>query len=508
MIGSGPLGTVPFGSTPFLFGDGSAPPPLVLRVGGDDQIARYLRIFSYSIQKELNARDTMDCELIVADSWRPRVGEEVVLTWDGVRMFAGTINDKTTEFLTEGEALRVSIKLTCTDWNQILDRRTAVKAYENTYAGDIVRDLIHTHLAIEGITQGNIQDGLQLTRANWNHELISTILDELSKDVGFFWFIDYEKRLHFYAREHASAPFSINEINSAVRAATVNESRNGYRNTQIIKGWKEITNPLTERFKGDGEQTSFSVSFPLYAAPTITRAGQPQTVGIRGVEEGKQWYWSKDQNEISQDQSTAGEDAVPKLGEDNPNEVLEVTYVGTYSGITYQQDAAGVAARAAVEGGSGIYEAVDTDASLEGGQVVITRGAGLLRRYVLDVQADFETDVDGFDIGQLVTVEYPTLTGLASVEMLITGVEVTQITTERRRYRISCTTGEVKNTFKEFWMKFAQTGQKVGVREGEIVEYPVPLIDAVGLADVLSATAGTAHDAEVDVDELECAEVG
>lgn len=507
MIGSGPLGTVPFGSIPGATGGGVVP-ALILRVGGDDQIARYLKIFDYSIQKELNARDTFDCTFEIDDGWQPLIGQEVVLTWNGVRQFAGTINDLTDQFLSEGDALRRTVQMTCTDWNQILDRRTAVKAYENTYAGDIVRNLIATHLASEGITEGNIQNGLQLTRANWNHEPIATIMDELSKDVGFFWFVDYEKRLHFYAREHAAAPFTINEINSAVRGATVRRSRNEYRNTQIIKGWKEITNPLTERFTGDGETTTFPLSFPVYQPPTIRRNGQPQTVGIRGVETGKQWYWSKDQNEISQSQDNPGSsEADPKLGEVEVNEVLEVTYVGTYSGITYQQDTASVADRQTVEGGSGLYESVEVDASLEGGQVVITRGAGLLRRYGLDAQADFETEMEGLDIGQLITVDYPTL-GLPNTEMLITSIELTQLTLDTRRYRFTCTTGEVKNSFKEFWMKFAQTGQKVGVREGEIVEYPVPLNDGLDLTDGLTATAGTAHAAEVDVDLLEFAEVG
>lgn len=507
MIGSGPFGTVPFGGTPFDSGGASVPSALILRVGGDDEAARYLKIFEYSIEKELNARDTLSCTFEIPDGWRPLIGEEIVLTWNGVRQFAGTINDKTDQFLTEGEVLRRTVQITCTDWNQILDRRTAVKAYVDTFAGDIVRNLIQTHLAVEGITEGNIQNGLSLTRANWNHEPISTIMDELSKDVGFFWFVDYEKRLHFYAREHASSPFAIDEVNSRVRGATVKESRNDYRNTQIIKGWKEITNPLTERFIGDGEQTTFSVSFPIYTAPTIRRNGQPQTVGIRGVEEGKQWYWSKDQNELSQDQPTGDEPPAVKLGAENPNEVLEVTYVGTYSGITYQQNVASVQARQAVEGGSGLYEAVDVDASLEGGVVVITRGAGLLRRYELDAQAEFETEVEGLDIGQLVTVDWPTL-GLDDTEMLITAVELTQLTHELRRYRVSCTTGEVKNDFKEFWMKFAQTGQRVGVREGEIVEYPVPLVDHVTIGDSLTPNTIAAHIGVVDVDYLEFAEIG
>lgn len=501
MIGSGTFGSVPFGSIPPLASGGiGGTPILMLRIGPDDTAAQYLKIFDYSIQKELNARDTFDCTLVVQDGYRPLIGQEIVLTLNGVRQFAGTINDKEEQFLSEGDAVRRLIRLTATDWNQILDRRTAVRAYELTSAGDIVRDLITSYLAIEGITPGSIDDGPELSRANWNHVSISSVLDELSKDVGFYWFVDYEKRLHFLPRTAATAPFAIDEVNSKVRDFRSTETRNDYRNTQIIKGWKEITNPLTERFLGDGESKTFTVSFPLYQPPTVTVNGQPQTIGIRGVEEGKHWYWSKDQNEISQDNQA---ESVPLSSSDR----LEVTYVGTYSGITYQQDQAQVEARAAVEGGSGLYEAVETDASLEGGEVVIARGAGLLRRYVLDAQAEFELDLDGLDIGQLLIVDYPTL-GLSQAEMLITGIELTQIAPDVRRYRVSCTTGEVKNAFKEFWMKFARTGQKVGVREGEIVEYPVPLADGLALTDSLTVNTGTAHDWEIDLDEVGFCEVG
>ena len=62
IFGGGPFGTVPFGSIPAGATEpGAAPAVLVLRVGGDDSIAKYLRIFEYSIQKELNSRDTFEC---------------------------------------------------------------------------------------------------------------------------------------------------------------------------------------------------------------------------------------------------------------------------------------------------------------------------------------------------------------------------------------------------------------------------------------------------------------
>lgn len=498
MIGGGPFGSVPFGSVPSAAGGG--PPLLVLRIGPDDTTAKYLKVFEWSISKELNARDTFDCTLIIDDGYRPLLGQEVIFTINGVRQFAGTINDKKERFLTEGESVWRTVRLTCTDWNQILDRRSAVKSYDDTFAGAMVRDLIDSYLDVEGIVPGNIQDGLSFTHANWNHEYISNILDELSKDVGYYWFVDYEKRLHFLPRDAATAPFGINELNSKVADFESSESRNGYRNTQIIKGWKEIADVRTERFVGDGEAKTFTLAYPLYSAPTVTVNGQPQTVGLRGVQNDKQWYWSRDQNELNQ----GNEQTDVALG---VTDILQVTYIGSYPGITYQQNIADVQARAAIEGGSGIYEAIDTDASLEGGEVVIARGAGLLRRYQLEAEGEFTIYQDGLDIGQLLPVDYPSL-GLDEEEMLITRVELSQISPEVRQYRISCTTGEAKNAFKEFWMTFARTGQKVGVREGEIVQHPVPLTDEMTLSDASSATSAAQHTWIVDVDEVDFMEVG
>lgn len=506
MIGSGVFGSVPFGSIPSsgLAGPAVLPAaPLILRIGPDDTLAKYLKLFSYRIRKQLNGRDVFEFVFLIKNSYRPRIGEEVVMTRGSVRLFGGTINDKTERFRSEASTLSRVVTIRCTDWHQILDRRTAVRAYENTWAGDIVRDIITTYLEAEGITPGSIQQGLFQSRANWNHEPISTAIDDLCTVCGYYAFVDYQKRLHFLPREAATAPFGISEVagvgvTAAVREFESRESRDDYRNTQITKGWKEITRPQTQRLKGDGTTRTWPLVFEVLTAPTARlNDGTALTIGISGVEEGKDLYWSEGQAQISQDQSQL---ALPD------GQSIDVTYVGTFAGIAYQQDAAEVAARRAVEGGTGIYEAVEVDASLEGSEVVIAHGSAQLQRNKLDVQAEFELFADGLDIGQLLPVHYPTL-GLPNAEMLITAIEVSDLTLTKRRYRVTCTTGEAKNAFKEFWQTFARTGHKVGVREGEIVEYPVPLADGLACTDALSATAGAAHDAVVDVDVLEFAEV-
>lgn len=501
MIGSGVIGSVPLGSIPST-GTVSAA-PAVLRIGADDTVAKYLKLFSARLRKQLNGRDVFEFVFLVKDGYRPKLGEEVVMTRGGVRHFAGTINDKKERLRSAANFTSREITIRCVDWHSILDRRTIVRAYEETWAGDIVRDFV-AYLADEGLTEGSIQQGFLMPRANWNHEHIATAIEDLCKVCGYYAFVDYEKRLHFLPREASTAPFGISEhagvgVTAAVRDCTTSESLNDYRNTQVTKGWKEVTAPQTQRLKGDGTTRTWTLEFEVLEVPTARRNdGTPLTVGISGVEKNKDIYWNKNQKEISQEQS---QEPLPD------GAYIDVTYIGTFAGIAKQSDTTEIAARRAIEGGTGIYEAVEVDASLEGSEVVIAHGAAQLARNKLEAQADFELFKDGLDIGQLLSVHYPSL-GLSNQEMLITSIEVTDFTLTKRRYRISCTTGEAKNAFKDFWMTFARTGQKVGVREGEIVEYPVPLEDGLALTDALTVTPGTAHIWEIGVDEVGLCEVG
>jgi hypothetical protein len=505
MIG-GPFGSVPIGS---FFGEGTIPGPAapdpttvtpVFLLAGQD-VTAFVRYNSYSLNKELNGRDTFEFQLI-SDSLNPQIGQTLIVILRGARYFAGTVNDVAESLLTEARFITRLINVRCTDWNEILDRRLVVRSYEHDFAGDIVQDLITDYLAAEGITGGSVDDGVRIEEFNWNHVPVSQALDDLSVAIGFYWFVDYEKKLHFLPRESAHAPFAITTDNAIIRDFSRSQSRNRYRNTQVIKGWKEITNAQTETFNGDGERRSFNVAYEVFAKPSEIRLnGNIQTVGIRGVETGKQWYYNKNETAISQDDDNL---LFPNL---LSTDILSVTYIGTYPGITYQQVAAAVFERQAVEGGTGIYESVETDGSLIGGTVVLAKSSGLLRKFgVLDTELTFETDVDGLDIGQLVQVELPSLN--VTGEFLINTVSVEPVTSQVRRYSVQATSGEAKNAFREFWDTFLLTSQRVGVAEGEIVQYPVPLTDAGDFTEGFSATTETAHVAVVDIDAVEFSMLG
>jgi hypothetical protein len=102
-----------------------------------------------------------------------------------------------------------------------------------------------------------------------------------------------------------------------VRGVVATGSLNQYRNRQMVS-YEELTAVRTETFAGDGFTQTFGVEFPIALAPTVSVNGVAQTVGIGGLEDGKQWYWNRGANEVAQELTDA-----PLFGLDPDNPVRQ-----------------------------------------------------------------------------------------------------------------------------------------------------------------------------------------
>ena len=91
---------------------------------------------------------------------------------------------------------------------------------------------------------------------------------------------------------------------------------------------------------------------------------------------------------------------IPTRAGNTPADRLEITYYGFYGPVaTKLVNAPSIAERRTVEGGSGRYEVVDYDQSLDGLAVTIAKAKGDLRRNgTLDPMMDFETDEIGLAV--------------------------------------------------------------------------------------------------------------
>ena len=472
-----------------------------LTINGADRTA-LVQPMTLHITDQLNTRNR--CQWSMVDptgntALAPHAGEPVVATWDygtgPVVLFAGTVDDVRQ---TKRNTLpHLWYDVNALDFNQLCDRRLVIKEYTNQTLQAIVADLVTDYLAEDGVTlDAAMETGPTIEHAIFNYRAVSDVLRDLTDLTGFTWYIDYSRVLHVASRAFFLAPFSLTST-LLYRTISVTETREQYRNQQWIKAGVDIADPSTESMKGDGAMRTFTVALPIALVPTVRVNGVLKTVGILNVDTLKDWYWNVGEATVTQDDGgtllTSGD-------------ILAVTYQGQFPILVQNRDQGAVTERATVEGGSGLYEAIEDHSEITRGSLAKDFAAGLLRRYArIPHQLDIETDEVGLRAGQLITVTMPDM-GLDG-EYLIETAEIKDLTGAKLRYNLTVLDGEPFGTFQAFFRNLAGT-RKVIIGENEVLLFVRSTFEGATIGEPsYSATSQAARGAAVG-DQVGLCEVG
>jgi len=462
-----------------------------LTIAGIDRRTLVL-LETLNIEDQLNARNTSGFDMYdAAGVFHPKVGQEVIVNWDfgvvgGVveKIFAGTI-DELHEEERPGMKGRLWYQITCVDYNQFADRHLVAKEYVNQTQKQIVTDINTTHLAVEGVTlDPNMEDGPTIEEAVFNYRTVAEVFDDLSELTGFTWYIDYDKVLHFFSRAFFAAPFSLT-ADVDYRTLRYSKTRDRYRNKQFIRAGQDVTASRVQTFQGDGETQSWPLELPVSdEAPTIKVDTVAKTVGIRQIDTAKDFYYQSGSEIISQD--SAG----TKLTSAN---TLEVTYKGLFPLIVEGQDQVAIDDRVTVEGGSGIYEAIQDEEEINRSALATDKASGLLRKFAKIAEIiEFETDKTGLRAGQLLPVTRPSHNVDSS--FLIESVEFVHLAAavETLRFQVKAMSGEPFGGFAEFFRLLAAQGRKFIIRDNEVLLLLRKFPETLAFAETFSSpTAAT-----------------
>ena len=398
-----------------------------------------------------------ECSFQVEDEsgqWRFRRYDTVTINVDATTLFAGVVDIADERQMSDKLPLRIH-KIKAVDWTVLADERIVARAYENTDVGTIVNDLLTEFLTDEGVTAGTIDTGPSVTEAVFNYVPLSRALEALAERANHWWRIDKDKQLHHAAREANVAPWTVTSDDVRRRGLKIEERGPKYRNQQYIIGGRDVTDPQTETFVGDGERKTFSVGFAVAHAPTVEVNDVAQTVGIRGLDSGRDFYWNKGSNEISQD------DANTPL---TSSDTLKTVYQGLFSIVAVSRDQDQIDKVVDRRGGTGLIDRVDEEKEISSRAAAFDVAAGKLDKFAkLGRKATFATNRDGLEPGQLVTVDLPTF-GLDSVEMLIDSVESVDESTELM-HTVVAVEGPVEGSWTRFFAEMSKLPDTLAFRE-------------------------------------------
>jgi hypothetical protein len=437
---------------------------------------------SLSVDMAIGSRSTASSVVIDLDAaWDFQEGQQVEIYESfasGDLIFSGYIDRVDTQRIGATQSRAHSIELK--DQHYLADKRLAAETYESATAAAIVADLHAKYLADEGVIIGLIEGGdITIREMVINYARVTEALDRLAELCDYVWWIDQHKRLYFVSRTSVPAPWDY-VFSQSVAAPSVTEHNSKYRNRQYIKG-SAATGTQTETFTGDGETKSWALGYPLNNVPTVTVDGAPASVGIKGLDSGKSFYWSKGDSILTSD-------VAPAVGV-----VVSVFYIGQYPAIILSVDSAAVTARAQVEGSTGMVDDVADESGTTDIEALYQIGSAKLTRYCRDARTyRYQTEIPGLFPGQVQHI-YDELLGVDQ-DMLIESVRGT-----RRggvwEWEILCTEGPEQGSWTKLFEVLAGQAKlvldRVNVGLGETMTALVRLDESIGWTDSVKVTVLT-----------------
>lgn len=500
---------------------------LRLTIAGRDCTA-LLQAGSLTIVDDLTGRGTCSFLLVdySADPYDPIEGSHVLITDSyGRKRFAGQI-DRTAREIMPGRDRALKLDISCLSYSARLDRYVVTGVWYNATCKQILQDVFapdSTYCEIggrttpwpvagEGIIVGDyVQDGPVLEKVVGNYQSAADLLDELTKIATFKWFVDYDKQLHFFSRETATAAFEVRDHTRNARKIAVTRELEQYRNQQLIRGGTQETTTQTETFVGDGEAESFVVKYEVSQIKSITVNGQPQIVAIAGTP-GAEWHYRVGSNVVS---CVAG---APATGA-----TISVSYIGTYSVIAISSRDTEIGRRRAIEGGPGLYQHVETDEGIEAEADAALKAEALLELYgTVPRIVEYETD-DTIEpkarllrAGQLQTMQLSAYRlghrddWRQPDQFAIHRVEARDVGGQYLAYRVRAI-GSDKAPWVDFFRGLAKRSRRMTIREDEVVLHLRSASDPLEIEDTLdhqyNAAPALVGEAEVGFSEICAAEL-
>lgn len=386
------------------------------------------------------------------------------------KIFAGTVDSFETTKVATTSGLEIFHDIAATDWAKALSRRIIRTKYaENSFGTltSILEDISEKYLVPEGISYVSQGDpGIVIGDIEFDAVPLNEALDKLAELTGWNWQIDFDKNFRFYSRpaESTSAPWTIAETpNEDWRDLRVRQNRGLYRNRVYIKSTfaKATTGimgaPGYTIFGGPGGIITFEYTVPtdttidglpvFYSGQylsdnryenhikrilSITLNGTPLSwyyLDEGGAPSGWDYVvvWGNSDDETSPGKLDMVWNHLGKPGAfPTGGDVLRVTFEATEQiGGTVQpsgnisSESQGVPpmvidnqteidARAAVEGGTGIYASSEIVDEVDDPQLLEEYANALLDRFSeFGVEVTIETEKWGLEPGQDMSLNLP-----------------------------------------------------------------------------------------------------
>lgn len=414
-----------------------------------------------------------------AGDWKPDLLEDVEITEDSVVLFGGQIIDISEEIM-GGNVERVTV--TCKDYGFELDRQLVVNTYEDQTVDSIITDIVNNFTS--GITMTGVDAPVTIGYIAFNYEYPSKCLQQLAELIGYDWYIDENKDLHFFSKLTIPAPFNLTDDNESYYYDTlaVKHDVKNLRNTIIVRGGTFQGTAITEEEVADGDQTTFRWAFQ-YSNVVVKIDAVTQTVGtefIHADELGTTYDCLYDFNNKS---VRFAETTKPLI-----DEVVSITGNPHVPVIVKVRDPASEA-----EFGKFEYKVIDK--SINSKQGARDRAQQELRGWANQIEeGSFETKSTGLLVGNTINVQ-STKRGI-NQDYVISRIQTRLINGLEARHRVTLVTTQTYGMIEFLQMLLTQKDKEIEINENEIIDLVETFYETITIAE--NVTSSTSHNPQIE----------
>lgn len=397
---------------------------------------------SITISDELNSKiNTCSFKTYKDDGvFTPTYGNEVIVyDHNDVKIFGGRITQASEQRAglipgTNNELLTYSIN--CQDYTKDFQRKIVVETYHNSTPLAIIQDILVKYFPLDSFTTTNFETGPVITQISFNYKSADKVLDDLAKSIGFQWFIDYDKDIHFFDYALVSSTYTIDATTTNWSNLNITPDVSQLRNRIYIRGGIYYSDLYTESIQADGVQKDFLLAYtpgPDNFAVTISSVSK--TVGLNNIDDADYYDFMLDRKEktIKMGNSTWAQANTPLTFAT----VLVVDYEYEIPVLTVQEDTQSIETIKALNGGDGIYEYLIVDENITSTTAARERAAAELADYAnAIVTGTFDSyDASGLKSGDIIHIDLPDR-GINS-DYLVQTVKIKEINKDTFKYSIN-----------------------------------------------------------------------
>lgn len=208
---------------------------------------------------------------------------DIVEVWDGAdQIFGGIVMNITQKTETGADGFYYEIK--CSDYTALLDKRLVARMFQNKTILEIITEICADYA--QGFNADNVMSTFLIEKIVFNQMKPSDCIKRLAEIVGYDWYIDVNKSIHFFAKSQNPAPYNLTDTSGNYIYQSLQRKLDGSNTVNRVKvrGGEYDGITFTDSITVLGNDTkSFSLPYK-FSNLTISLNGTPQTVGIDNLD--------------------------------------------------------------------------------------------------------------------------------------------------------------------------------------------------------------------------------